>query len=122
MFSRLPLLTSFQEMEQERIAREKEEQERKVKEQKIKEEFGEANSQWERDKLDMQDLIAEQRAAEDLAKAKHDGLAEDVDAPVKGAGAAAKAAGAAKGANGAADDDEAAIKGGKGEKIHKAGV
>lgn len=37
-------------MEQERIAREKEEQEKKLKEQKMKEEFGDASGQWEMDK------------------------------------------------------------------------
>lgn len=42
-------------MEQERVAREKEDQEKKAKEQKIKEEFKDANSQWEKDKQDMQE-------------------------------------------------------------------
>lgn len=107
-------------MEQERIAREKEEQERKVKEQKIKEEFGEANSQWERDKLDLQDLVAEQRAAEEQEKPKlkegHAGKGaeaplKDDDAPVKGAGAAAKDAGA----------QAKAAKGDKAEKAEKVG-
>ena len=63
-------------MEQERIAREKEEQEKKAKEQKIKEEFGDTNSQWEKDKQDMRQQ----------QKRKADGSRQ---------GAAAKAAGAA---------------------------
>lgn len=42
-------------MEQERIAREKEEQEKKLKEQKLKEEFGDASSQWEKDKKEMRE-------------------------------------------------------------------
>ncbi|KAH0599709.1 hypothetical protein MHUMG1_02499 [Metarhizium humberi] len=45
----------MEEMEQERIAREKEEQEKKLKEQKLKEEFGDASSQWEKDKKEMRE-------------------------------------------------------------------
>ncbi|PHH60813.1 hypothetical protein CDD81_1110 [Ophiocordyceps australis] len=45
----------MEEMEQERLAREKEEQAKKAKEQKIKEEFGDAISQWEKDKEGMRD-------------------------------------------------------------------
>lgn len=45
-------------MEQERLAREKEEEDKKVKEQKIKEEFGDANPQWEQDKQKMKVLIS----------------------------------------------------------------
>lgn len=44
-----------QEMEQERLAREKEEQEKKIKEQKLKEEFGDASGQWEKDKQQMRE-------------------------------------------------------------------
>ena len=42
-------------MEQDRLAREKEEQEKKIKEQKMKEEFGDASSQWEKDKQDLRE-------------------------------------------------------------------
>ncbi|KHN99284.1 mannan polymerase II complex ANP1 subunit [Metarhizium album ARSEF 1941] len=45
----------MEEMEQERIAREKAEQEKKLKEQKLKEEFGDATSQWEKDKQEMRE-------------------------------------------------------------------
>ena len=50
-------------MEQERIAREKEEEEKRKKAQKIKEEFGETDSQWKKDKKDAHDLAAQQRPA-----------------------------------------------------------
>ena len=72
---------SLQEMERERIAREKEEEERKIKEQQIKEEFGDANTQWEQDKQQMQDL-------KDRGSVKEAGSNQ---------GAAAKAAGAIEG-------------------------
>lgn len=72
-------------MERERIAREKEEEERKKKEAQIKEEFGDANSQWEQDKQQMQDLKLQDRGGEKEAAA------------VLGQGAAAKAAGAVEG-------------------------
>jgi mannan polymerase II complex ANP1 subunit len=70
-------------MERERIAREKEEEERKIKEQQIKEEFGDANSQWEQDKQQMQDMKLQDRGSD-----KESGLNQ---------GAAAKAAGAIEG-------------------------
>jgi mannan polymerase II complex ANP1 subunit len=70
-------------MERERIAREKEEEDRKLKEQQIKEEFGDANSQWEQDKQQMQDL-----KLQDQGGNKEAGLNQ---------GAAAKAAGAIDG-------------------------
>jgi mannan polymerase II complex ANP1 subunit len=43
-------------MEQERIAHEKDEEDKRAKEQKIREEFGEASTQWEKDKADLQNL------------------------------------------------------------------
>lgn len=67
-------------MEQERLAREKEEEEKKATEAKIKEAFGDANSQWEKDKQEMQDLAAQQR------------VVPDVKNMPKGQGAAVKAA------------------------------
>jgi mannan polymerase II complex ANP1 subunit len=45
-------------MEQERLAREKEEEEKAEKAKKIKEQFGDANSQWEKDKSDMENLAS----------------------------------------------------------------
>lgn len=60
----------MEEMERERLAREKEEEERKKKEQKIKEEFSDTRGEWEKDKQEMNDLKAQQRAADaDPAKA-----------------------------------------------------
>lgn len=44
-------------MEQERIAQENEEREKAEKEAKMKEKFGDANSQWEKDKSALQELI-----------------------------------------------------------------
>lgn len=70
-------------MERERIAREKEEEERKIKEQQIKEEFGDANTQWEQDKQQMQDLKLQDHGSEKEAGSNQ--------------GAAAKAAGAIEG-------------------------
>ena len=46
-------------MEKERLAREKEEEEKNLKEQKIKEEFGDANTQWEQDKQQMEDFASQ---------------------------------------------------------------
>ena len=74
----------LQEMERERIAREKEEEERKKKEAQIKEEFGDANSQWEQDKQQMQDLKLQDQGS-------------DREAVGLNQGAAAKAAGAIEG-------------------------
>ena len=48
-------------MEQERLAREKEEQDKAEKTKKIKEQFGDANGQWEKDKSDMQSLVAQEK-------------------------------------------------------------
>lgn len=70
-------------MEQEKLAKEKEEQEKRVKEQKLKESFSDANVQWEMDKAQMKDTVVQ--------KPK---IAEDSNASPQGA--AAKAAGAAK--------------------------
>ncbi|KAK4088270.1 CAZyme family GT62 [Purpureocillium lilacinum] len=82
----------MEEMEQERLAREKEEQEKKAKEQKIKEEFGDANSQWEKDKKDIKEQQQQQQQKP-----------RDAEAGGSRDGAAAKAAGAAaaRGANAA---------------------
>jgi hypothetical protein len=50
-------------MEQERLAREKEETEKAEKMKKIKEQFGDAGSQWEKDKSDMQNLAIQEKKA-----------------------------------------------------------
>lgn len=46
----------MEEMEQERIAREKEEKERAERMKKIKEDFNDPNSQWEKDKTDIEGI------------------------------------------------------------------
>ena len=46
----------MEEMEQERIAREKEEKERADRMKKIKEDFNDPNSQWEKDKNDIEGI------------------------------------------------------------------
>ncbi|WDK17544.1 mannan polymerase II complex ANP1 subunit [Colletotrichum graminicola] len=51
----------MEEMEQERLAREKEEQEKAEKAKKVKEQFGDASSQWEKDKSDMQNMVTEEK-------------------------------------------------------------
>ncbi|KAK2044113.1 Anp1-domain-containing protein [Colletotrichum somersetense] len=51
----------MEEMEQERLAREKEEQEKAEKAKKVKEQFGDASSQWEKDKSEMQKLVTEEK-------------------------------------------------------------
>jgi mannan polymerase II complex ANP1 subunit len=51
-------------MERERIAREKDEQAKAEKAKKIKETFGETNSQWEKDKSDMQHLASKEKVSE----------------------------------------------------------
>jgi mannan polymerase II complex ANP1 subunit len=65
-------------MEQERIAREKEEQEKKLKEQKMKEEFGDASSQWEKDKKEMREQ--QQQSQQSGAGLNKAGQAEAVGA------------------------------------------
>jgi mannan polymerase II complex ANP1 subunit len=50
-------------MENERLAREKEEEAKKAKAAKIKEEFGDAGSEWEQDKQEMLALEAKEQEA-----------------------------------------------------------
>lgn len=72
-------------MEQERVAREKEEAEKKATEQKIKQEFGDTNSQWDKDKQEMQNLAAQQRADGSKADLQQDTPAKAADGPADGA-------------------------------------
>ena len=51
-----------QEMEQERLVREKEEAQKAERAKKIKEQFGDANGQWEKDKFEMQNLASKEKA------------------------------------------------------------
>lgn len=59
-------------MEEERTAREEEEAEKQATEQKIKEDFGDTNSQWEKDKKEMQNMAAQQQADGERAVVKED--------------------------------------------------
>ena len=54
-------------MEQERIARENEEKERAERMKKIKEQFTDPNSQWEKDKSDIQNIAISEEAKEQAA-------------------------------------------------------
>ncbi|KAM5386715.1 hypothetical protein ACJZ2D_000008 [Fusarium nematophilum] len=66
----------MEEMERERLAREKEEEEKKKNQQKIKEEYTDTRDEWEKDKKEMQDLVAQQKPIKEPANApKPDDLA-----------------------------------------------
>lgn len=75
-------LTILQEMEQERIAREAEEQEKNVRMAKIKDQFTNPEDQWEKDKADIQNLAAAEKAKEEVV------AAHSTPAPTKRANAA----------------------------------
>jgi mannan polymerase II complex ANP1 subunit len=49
----------MEEMEKERLAREKQEEEKKKNQQKIKEEYSDTRNEWEKDKQEMQNLAAQ---------------------------------------------------------------
>jgi mannan polymerase II complex ANP1 subunit len=73
----------MQEMEQERLARESEEKERAERMKKIKEQYTDPNSQWEKDKADiqsmaMQEKTKEQPAAGEDTKASSSGSSDQV--------------------------------------------
>ncbi|KAI9836562.1 MAG: Mannan polymerase II complex anp1 subunit [Sarea resinae] len=83
----------MEEMEQERLARENEEKERAERAKKIKEEFADPNSQWEKDKADIQEMALkeqENKKVEALIteiKAKKE-MEKEAAAAVAGEGAA----------------------------------
>lgn len=56
----------MQEMEQERLARESEEKERAERMKKIKEQFTDPNSQWEKDKTDIQNMAMQEKTKEQV--------------------------------------------------------
>jgi mannan polymerase II complex ANP1 subunit len=62
----------MQEMEQERLARESEEKERAERMKKIKEQFTDPNSQWEKDKSDIQNMAMQEKAKEQVAAGEDD--------------------------------------------------
>jgi len=63
-------------MEQERIAHENEEQERVERMKKIKDQFADPNSQWEKDKTDIQNEAMKEKAKEEKEKAAAEGEGE----------------------------------------------
>lgn len=56
-------------MEQERLAHEQEEKEKEEKLKKIKDQFQDPNTQWEKDKSDIQNEAMKEKAAKDKAAA-----------------------------------------------------
>lgn len=60
----------IKEMEQERIARENEEKERAERMKKIKDQFADPNSQWEKDKNDIQNEAMKEKKEKEQAEAK----------------------------------------------------
>ncbi len=68
----------IQEMEQERLARESEEKERVERMKKIKEQFTDPNSQWEKDKTDIQNMAMQEKAKEQVT------AGEDSKSPIPG--------------------------------------
>ena len=67
VLSSTTLLTLKQEMEQERKAREKEEQDKADRMKKIKDQFADANSQWEKDKTDIQNEALREKKEKEKA-------------------------------------------------------
>lgn len=57
-------------MEQERLIRENEEKEKAERAKKIKEQFDDPNSQWEKDKTDIQSMAMVEKAKEQQATAE----------------------------------------------------
>jgi mannan polymerase II complex ANP1 subunit len=57
-------LISVKEMEQERIARENEEKEKAERMKKIKDQFVDPNTQWEKDKSDIQKMAEKAKEAQ----------------------------------------------------------
>ena len=74
-------------MEQERIARESEEMERAERMKKIKEQFTDPNSQWEKDKSDIQNIAMLEKAKEQAASAEESKVPGSIPAQVQEAAA-----------------------------------
>lgn len=51
----------MEQMEQEKLAREQEEKQKAEKARKVKEQFGDASSQWEKDKSEMQNIVLQEK-------------------------------------------------------------
>lgn len=79
--------SKLQEMEQERLAREKEEKERLKRVERLKNQFDEPHSQWEKDKSELQSLASKDKettkdaASPAAAEVKKAVVAADDDAP-----------------------------------------
>lgn len=92
-------------MEQERLAREQEEKEKAEKVKKIKEQFGDTNSQWEKDKTEMQNLAQKDKQSTGEKAATEDKKGT-TDARPKGADAVADKPAEKKIGGGAAKAEE----------------
>jgi mannan polymerase II complex ANP1 subunit len=79
-------------MEQERIALENEEKERAERMKKIKEQFTDPNSQWEKDKTDIQNMAMEEKTKEQAAAGEESKDATGSSDQVREAAAAVNAA------------------------------
>lgn len=77
-----------QEMEQQRIAHEQEEKEKAEKAKKIHEQFGDTNSQWEKDKAEMQNLALHEKKKTEKSTAE-----KQKDTAASGSDPASQAAG-----------------------------
>ncbi|KAH8912877.1 Anp1-domain-containing protein [Coniochaeta sp. PMI_546] len=95
----------MEEMEQERLAREQEEKEKAEKVKKIKEQFGDTNSQWEKDKTEMQNLAQKDKQSTGEKAATEDKKGT-TDARPKGADAVADKPAEKKIGGGAAKAEE----------------
>ncbi|TDZ25394.1 Mannan polymerase II complex ANP1 subunit [Colletotrichum orbiculare MAFF 240422] len=73
----------MEEMEQERLAREKEEEEKTEKAKKVKEQFGDASTQWEKDKSDMRNLAADDSKQRKVDIKKEDSQGNDAEGITK---------------------------------------
>lgn len=83
IISSVSFADTWQEMEQERLAREKDEKEKADKAKKIKEQFGETNTQWEKDKSDMQNLATQEKKTAPGGSSKPVKKTADGSKPVK---------------------------------------
>ena len=87
----------MEEMERERLAKEKEEAEKKAKEQKLGETFGDTRQQWEKDNAQIKNIQQQQQQQQQQGQQGQPQQQQQkpaVAAAAGGQGAAAKAAGA----------------------------
>ncbi|KAK0714937.1 mannan polymerase 2 complex anp1 subunit [Lasiosphaeris hirsuta] len=104
----------MEQMEQERLAHEQEEKEKAEKAKKLKESFGDATSQWEKDKTQMQDIAMKEKN-EALTKSKE--KSEKPDRPAEALAKAQREEVAEKAEKGGGVVDKVEKVVGKGEKV-----